>query len=541
MKLPPLDSNFLNHANLKATVDPTNATVADLVPAALIPPKPVDWLWVGWLVAGKLNILGGQPGTGKTTIALYMAATISRGGIEGLCWPDKTFAPLGQVVIWSGEDGIEDTLIPRLIAAGADMSRVHILRGTLQNGRTRPFNFDTDLPILSEALIRIGNVRLVIIDSIVQAVSGDANKNAAVRRGLQPLGELAETHTCAVLGITHVNKGSRNKDPLERINGSLAFGAVPRVVLIAARGEQMSTDGTPPSSVLVRAKTTNADPDGGFEYRIMPMKFLHDGRLISASCIDWNPTPLQGSAKEILRSILDESSPSSDGATDAAARFLRDTLANGPILSSEVELLALAAQIAPSAVKRARKQLGVLSWRPMNSAGYVMSLPSIPATNASGQGIGPFPTWGVTSSPSVSPFHGDSIWTQPQQAFGLDVPLGRYEPPSPHEPDELPALHESHEPAELPEPPEPAAFETAVEVDDAILQWCIEQCKQRFLEYQRDVAKNGEEDLYLLLDKIDEITDDVVDSAFYDSSEEDTALNAPAYLRYLRNNPWWAS
>jgi RecA-family ATPase len=190
-------------------------TRVNIVPAATVPAEPVHWIWRGWLAAGKLHILAGQAGAGKTGCSIFMAATISRGG----CWPDGTVAPSGNVVIWSSEDGLADTIIPRLMAAGANMTRVHVLTGTEENGRQRTFNPETDLERLMQAVMSIGNVNLIIIDPILQVVAGDSLKNAEVRRALAPLVAFAEEHGIAILGITHVNKRSKGKDPIDQNGG----------------------------------------------------------------------------------------------------------------------------------------------------------------------------------------------------------------------------------------------------------------------------------------------------------------------------------
>ena len=80
----------------------THVETVDLVKASDITPEATDWLWDGWLAAGKMHIIGGSPGTGKTTICLSLAAILSAGGT----WPDGSEADMGNVVIWSGEDGI---------------------------------------------------------------------------------------------------------------------------------------------------------------------------------------------------------------------------------------------------------------------------------------------------------------------------------------------------------------------------------------------------------------------------------------------------
>ena len=98
-----------------------------LVSASALTPEPVRWLWQDWLARGKFHLLAGAPGQGKTTIAMGLAATVTAGGL----WPDGSRCDAGTVLIWSGEDDYADTLLPRLISAGADKSRVHFVKGYL--------------------------------------------------------------------------------------------------------------------------------------------------------------------------------------------------------------------------------------------------------------------------------------------------------------------------------------------------------------------------------------------------------------------------
>ena len=202
----------------------------NLIRGSDLTPKPVNWLWNGWLAAGKFHILGGAPGTGKTTISIALAATVTVGGT----WPDGTKAEQGNVLIWTGEDDPADTLVPRVIAAGGDPSRVYFIGGVSAGSHHRPFDPATDIGALQQTIAELGNVRLVIVDPVVSAVAGDGNKNNDVRRGLQPLVDLAASENCAVLGITHFSKGTAGRNPIERVTGSVAFGAVARVVMVAA-------------------------------------------------------------------------------------------------------------------------------------------------------------------------------------------------------------------------------------------------------------------------------------------------------------------
>jgi RecA-family ATPase len=163
-----------------------------LIRASDLEPEAISWLWPGWLAAGKMHILAGEPGTGKTTIALSLAATMTSGGR----WPDGTKAEPGNVVVWSGEDDARDTLIPRLLLMGADLSRVFFVGDVLEGGERRAFDPARDMEPLRRKLVEIGGAKLLIVDPIVSAVAGDSHKNSEVRRGLQPLADLARAARC---------------------------------------------------------------------------------------------------------------------------------------------------------------------------------------------------------------------------------------------------------------------------------------------------------------------------------------------------------
>ena len=235
----------------------------EIVRASDVKPEAISWLWNGWLAAGKMHILGGAPGTGKTTISIALAATITSGGK----WPDGTRCHIGNVVIWSGEDDPTDTLTPRLIQAKADLDRVFFITG-IQDGKTRrSFDPAIDMDLLQMKLIEIGDIRLVIIDPIVSAIVGDSHKNAEVRRGLQPLTDLAASMRFALLGITHFSKGTGGREPVERLTGSLAFGALARIVLVAAKQQRENDEGHS-VRLFLRAKSNIGPDDGGFEYEL---------------------------------------------------------------------------------------------------------------------------------------------------------------------------------------------------------------------------------------------------------------------------------
>jgi hypothetical protein len=268
----------------------------ELIRGDSIAPEPVSWLWNGYLLGGKLNILAGAPGTGKTTVALEMAAAVSTGGN----WPDGSAAPCGDVLIWSGEDTWQDVLVPRLRACGADTRRIHFVRGIRSGGQLRGFNPARDIPDLRGAMLGQGVWKLMIIDSIVSAVSGGGHNNGAVRKSLEPLGALADATGCAILGIAHFTKGTAGRDPLERVAGSLAFGAYARLVLGVARRKAQNGG----KCILTRAKSNLGLDGGGFVYDIEQIETPGCAEGVAARVV-WGEA-LKGSAQKILAEAEEE-------------------------------------------------------------------------------------------------------------------------------------------------------------------------------------------------------------------------------------------
>ena len=330
-----------------------------LVKGSDLRPQPVRWLWQYWLALGKLHILAGAPGQGKTTIALAMAATVTIGGH----WPDGSRCAPGNVLIWSGEDDPEDTLLPRLLAAGADDERCHFIKGAMRDGEVVPFDPARDLQQLREEIDRIGGVRLLIVDPVVSAVTGDSHKNTEVRRALQPLVDMADACNCAVLGITHFAKGGQGTDPAQRVVGSVAFTAVARVVMVAAKvkGEEGQD-----ARILARGKSNIGPDDGGFEYHLEQREPIPG---IPASCIAWGKA-VQGTARELLTDPDEPQQEQSDAsAKDAAIDFLVEILKDGSAPSKYVETEARAAGVSWATVRRAADTIGVTK-RKMNDAWY---------------------------------------------------------------------------------------------------------------------------------------------------------------------------
>lgn len=328
-----------------------NRPRAVLVKASTLTPEPIRWLWDGWLARGKLHVLAGAPGTGKTTIAMSLAATVSAGGR----WPDGTRSAAASVVVWSGEDDAGDVLQPRLALAGANLDRVSFLTGMSEQGKDRSFDPAHDIASLREALMG-QDVQLLIIDPIVAAISGDSHKNAEVRRGLQPLVDIAAEMGVAVLGITHLSKGTAGRDPLERVTGSLAFGAVARVVFLAAKRQDPGDDAGQDNRLFVRVKSNVGADGGAFQYGVEQGEIASCPGVIG-SAVRWGDA-LHGEARELLAEA--DATPDSNGdSVHDAKTFLADLLADGPVPSSAVRADCEGAGYAWSTVRRAQKALGI--------------------------------------------------------------------------------------------------------------------------------------------------------------------------------------
>lgn len=312
--------------------------------------RPIRWLWSGWLASGKLHILAGSPGTGKTTLAMALASAVTTGG----SWPDGTRAPLGDVLIWSGEDDPADTLVPRLLAAGCNLERVKFIHGVNERGRQRSFDPAKDLLSLRDAFGANFRPSLMIVDPIVSAVAGDSHKNTEVRRALQPMVDLGLTYDCAVLGISHFSKGSGNVDPLNRVTGSVAFGALARIVMCAAKLNGDKGGGR----AFLRTKSNIGRDDGGYRYELEYVD-LESVPGVETSRIAWG-TQLEGEAKE----LLEEEQPDMDkSATDEAEELLRELLANGPITAKVITKEARDASLSDKAIRRAKSRLGLIRRR----------------------------------------------------------------------------------------------------------------------------------------------------------------------------------
>ncbi len=242
-----------------------------VVKASELEEKPVEWLWPGYLPAGVLTLFSSLPKCGKSTLTMSIAARITTGALwpcgPGLPSQVRAYAPIGDVLVIAYEDDLERTVVPRLTAAGADMDRVHFLRGIRCKRGKRDTTSAIDLGEHFdeiEALVRRLQPRLVIVDPVMSGFGGDRDTNAdnEVRAVLGPFVTLAEENRAGILLVTHTNKRGEGS-AMDSVIGSRAFTGICRMLLGLAK----FNDGTG-KRVFARIDGTLGAPRPGLVFEI---------------------------------------------------------------------------------------------------------------------------------------------------------------------------------------------------------------------------------------------------------------------------------
>jgi putative DNA primase/helicase len=388
----PRDSRILQSPQSGATGAVLSGQISAVIVRRLsdVEAKPIRWLWPGRIARGKVSMIAGHPGLGKSQVTAALAAVVTTGGK----WPvDRTACERGSVILLNAEDDVADTIRPRLEAAGADVTRIEIIdavsTGFYADGREsrRGFNLKVDLGALDALLSKRGEVVLVTIDPVSAYLSGvDTHVNADVRAILAPLGELAARHGVAIVCVSHLNKGGANKagvgDALLRVSGSLAFVAAARAAYIVASDQE-----NPSRRLFLPAKNNVGKDQAGLAFSVESHQ-LPGG--IETSRVLWEPDPVAMTVDEAM------AAPATDDdrtMTDEAVDLLREMLLPGRVLAKDLKRQATDAGISDKALRTARHRLAIVveregfgpqtktSWR-LPSAPLVPSTPiSAPSGN----------------------------------------------------------------------------------------------------------------------------------------------------------------
>ena len=327
-----------------------------IFPLEAIQPEAVEWIWPKRIPVGKLTLLAGDPGLGKSYMTLDIAARIS----IGRDWPDGDCAARNNVLILTAEDDKADTVVPRLLALGADLSNIQAIDSLVESAvDSKSLNLQDHLRLLRDAIEGFDAV-LLILDPIL-AFLGKSNIHRAsdVRAVLAPLAGMAAETRCAILGVIHLNKQSGEFNSIYRLTGSLDFAAAARSVMIVGKHPEM--DGC---LVLAAVKTNLSAMPESLQYSV-----TEDGVFTWAGT-----SPLE--AADLLNTP-----PREERTARAEARdFLSDFLANGPRPAKVIQEAAEAQGHSDKTIRRAKKDLDIIAEQrgqpgKAGSAGWYWVLP----------------------------------------------------------------------------------------------------------------------------------------------------------------------
>ena len=321
-----------------------------LTAASSITVRPVRWLEEDRLALGTLGLLGGREGVGKTIYAYTLTASITRGTLSGIYEGTPR-----AVIVAATEDSWAHTIVPRLMAAGADLDLVYRVDVTTPEGTDTTLSLPCDLAAL-ERVVGDVHAALILLDPLLSRLDTalDTHKDAEVRLALEPLVRLAEAVDVYVLGIIHVNKGT-STDPLTLLMGSRAFAAVARSVLFVL---------TDPEDETVRLL---GQPKNNLGRDDLPTRSFG---IVGEKVADTDEGPVWTGKLEWLgetdRSITEavDAAASSSGdrtATREAAEWLADYLSDEGTAcpSAAIKLEGKKAGHSADALKRARQRLRI--------------------------------------------------------------------------------------------------------------------------------------------------------------------------------------
>lgn len=331
-----------------------------------VEPREVSWLWPGRIPLGRITLLVGRPGEGKSFITIDAAARVT----TGTPWPDRAECPRGSVILISAEDDPHDTIRPRLDAHRADVGKVHLLsmvRRVGADGQPYEAMFTlADLPALEQALQTLPDCKLIIIDPIGSFLGGstDAHRDNEVRSVLAPVAALAEKHRVAVVVVAHRRKASGAcADDLAL--GSRAFTGIARAVWHLSRDPDSKG-----RRLLLPGKNNLAVEGDGLAFTI-------EG---DPARLGWERDPVARSADDAL--VAENECARKPGpapaARDKAAEWLRDLLASGPLETCAIKTEGLEAGYSWRTLHRAKDELGIQPYRERFSSAYLWKLPDQP-------------------------------------------------------------------------------------------------------------------------------------------------------------------
>lgn len=326
--------------------------------------KPVRWLWRHRVALGKITGLAGRPKVGKGLLCSDLIAHVTRGELDGdLDCPR-------DVIVVTTEDEPGDTIKPRLLAAGADLSRVSYFEMGAP-GAPIPFRVPQHADELSRR-VAVKRAALIVIDPLIEFVDGkaDTHKSQPVRQAIASLNQIARDNGCAIVAIIHLNKSS-STDALLRHEASAAFTQVMRGTLLLARDPDDPAGANGDQRVLAVTSSNLAREAPSLLYQVEARSVSGDtgeqietARIVRVGESDADGSELLGSMEGDARYEHDE-----------AIAFLRSELTQGPQPARKIQDAARDAGIGPGSLKRAKRALGVASKKQSMGGGWAWELP----------------------------------------------------------------------------------------------------------------------------------------------------------------------
>ena len=327
-----------------------SARTVEVTQASTITVRPVKWLWKDRVALGSLALLGGREGVGKSIFAYQIAGDITRGRLPG-----ELHGKPHSVYVVATEDSWEHTIVPRLIAAEADLTRVFVVKVKTDDGTETTLSLPTDIAALEEQIGQTGDVALVILDPLMSRLASnlDTHKDAEVRKALEPVVRLSHATSTAVLGLIHVNKSASN-DPLTLLMGSRAFAAVARTVLFVMKDPENEKQ-----RLLGQAKNNLGRTDLPTLVFTIENTFVHDtdeGPVFTGA-LRWAGETDRSIGEAIETDISGDKAPVRE-ATEWLEDFMRQQKA-GWAWSTDVKSAGRKDGFAESTLKRAKARLRI--------------------------------------------------------------------------------------------------------------------------------------------------------------------------------------
>src|ERR1700735_4690441 len=355
-----------------ALLDQVTTKSLQTTTADKIPPTNMRWIWRN-RIAEKLNLAVGDPGDGKSLFSIYCAARLTTGSdwFNGMENAEPNSVPSSEVAFLAGEDDWDDTVVPRLMSAGADLTKIHklsmvsVTNGKGETQEDRDFQLDTDIALLNGFLADHPNVKMVVVDPVTNYLgSSRMMDDQSVRRVLMPLKDLSEKYPLAVLAIMHLNK-KVDLNAIYRIGGSMGFGGVARLAWLFVKSPE---DELRPEAkeefMMLRVKANIVKRDvGGLKYEIRTRPVRIEGEdtqqpyLAFTGVVDKDPN------------LMNPNKPGERPAhrpaekLPAAIKWLTDFLAGGPKSSAEIMHYGYdESSFSRPTLQRAGEDLGVIKF-----------------------------------------------------------------------------------------------------------------------------------------------------------------------------------